>query len=133
MTVDTLIVAPQRRSGYALGALALALVVVAVQSDAAGRLLTAPAAVVALVLAVRELRGGPVLRADAHGIALRQGWRRIEAPWADVERMRVVKDRRTTLLEVDIGQTVVLLSRLRLGRLPADVLDDLLAVRGLTR
>ena len=133
MTVDTLIVSPGRRHGYALVGLAVVLAAVAVGSDAAGRLLTAPAAVVALVLAVRELRGGPVLRADGHGIALRQGWRRVEAPWGDVERMRVVKDRRTTLLEVDIGQTVVLLSQLRLGRLPADVLDDLMAVRGLTR
>jgi hypothetical protein len=41
----------------------------------------------------------------------------------------VLRDRRAELLELDVGRTVVLLSRLRLGRLPEDVLADLQAVR----
>jgi hypothetical protein len=130
VTVDTLVIAPLRRLGFGLLALSVVLVVVTLLSDPAGRLLTAPAAVAALVLAVRELRAGPVLSADASGFAARQGWRRVSAPWAAVERMRVVRDRRAELLEVDVGRTVVLLSRTRLGRLPEDVLADLQTLRG---
>ena len=129
MTVDTLIVEAQRRSGYGLVALAAVLAVVTLLSDPAGRLLTAPAAVAALVLGLRDLRGGPVLVADAAGVQVRHGWRRVVAGWPEVERMRVLRDRRAELLELDLGRTVVLLSRLRLGRLPEDVLADLQAVR----
>ena len=105
------------------------LAVVAILSDPAGRLLAFPAAVAVLVLAIRDLRSGPVLVADAQGVELLQGLHRIRAPWSAVERMRVVRDRRSELLELDVGRTVALLSRQRLGRLPDDVLTDLLAVR----
>ena len=47
------------------------------------------------------------------------GWRRVRAAWPEVERMRVVRDRRAELLELDLGHTVVLLSRTRMDRLPA--------------
>jgi hypothetical protein len=129
VTVDTLTIPVPR--GRALGLLALtaALAVIAVVSDNAGRLLTAPAALVPLALALRDLTSGPVLRADADGVVVVQGLRTISVPWAKVERMRVVKDRRTEMLELDLGSTLALLSRHRLGRLPDDVLTDLLAVR----
>ena len=127
--VDTLVVDAQRRWAYGLLATAAVLLVVGVVSDAGGRLLTLPAALVALVLGVRDLVAGPVLTADAHEVVVREGWRRVHAPWSAVERMRVVKDRRAELLELDVGRTVVLLSRNRLGRLPEDVLADLLALR----
>ena len=129
VTVDTLVVEAQRRTAYGLLALAGVLVVVTLLSDAAGRLLTAPAAVAALVLGLRDLRSGPVLVADPSGVQVRHGWRRVAATWPEVERMRVLRDRRTELLELDLGRTVVLLSRLRLGRLPEDVLADLQAIR----
>jgi hypothetical protein len=129
VTVDTLVVATSRRLARGLLAAAAVLTVVTVLSDPAGRLLTAPAAVVALVLGLRDLRGGPVLVADADGVSVNTGWRRVHAAWTEVERMRVVRDRRAELLELDIGRTVVLLSRTRMDRLPADVLTDLLAVR----
>ena len=129
VTVDTLVVQTQRKTAYGLLALAVVLGVVTLLSDPAGRLLNAPAAVAALVLGVRDLRSGPVLVADGGGVQVRHGWRRVGAPWTEVERMRVLRDRRTELLELDLGRTMVLLSRLRLGRLPEDVLADLEAVR----
>jgi hypothetical protein len=129
VTVDTLVVPARRQVGYGLLALAAVLVVVTVLSDPAGRLLTAPAVLGALVLSLRDLRGGDLLTADAAGLAVRDGWRRVTAPWSDVERMRMLRDRRTELLELDVGKTVVLLTRNRMGRLPEDVLSDLLAVR----
>jgi hypothetical protein len=129
VTVDTLVVATSRRLARGLLAAAAVLAVVTVLSDPAGRLLTAPAAVAALVLGIRDLRSGPVLVADAGGVSVNTGWRRVRAPWAEVERMRVVRDRRAELLELDLGRTMVLLSRTRMDRLPADVLTDLLAVR----
>jgi hypothetical protein len=127
--MDTLVIPVPRRRAYGLFALTAVLLVVTVLSDSAGRLLTAPAALVTLALALRDLTSGPVLRADAQGVAVLQGLRTITAGWDRVERMRVVKDRRTEMLELDLGTTLALLSRNRLGRLPEEVLTDLLAVR----
>ncbi|MCU1675188.1 MAG: hypothetical protein JWN77_3301 [Frankiales bacterium] len=127
--MDTLVVPARRQVGYGLLALAAALAAVTVLSDQAGRLLTGPAVLGALVLALRDLRGGELLSADADGLVVRNGWREAAALWPEVERMRVLRDRRTELLELDLGRTVVLLTRKRLGRLPEDVLTDLLAVR----
>jgi hypothetical protein len=100
-----------------------------VLSDVAGRLLAVPAAVVVLALAVRDLRSGPLLAADATGVRVLQGLRTVHVAWSQVERMRVLRDRRSELLEIDAGPTLVLLTRQRLGRFPDDVLTDLLAVR----
>ena len=127
--MDTLVVPARRQVGYGLLALAAVLALATVLSDPAGRLLTGPAVLGALVLSLRDLRGGELLSADADGLVVRDGWRRHVALWPEVERMRVLRDRRTEMLELDIGRTVVLLTRNRLGRLPEDVLTDLLAVR----
>ena len=127
--MDTLVVGTSRRLARGLLASAVVLAVVTVLSDPAGRLLTAPAAVIALVVGVRDLRAGPLLVADADGVAVNTGWRHVRAAWGEIERMRVVRDRRAELLELDLGRTVVLLSRTRMDRLPPDVLTDLLAVR----
>ncbi|GAC1439327.1 MAG: hypothetical protein NVSMB55_00400 [Mycobacteriales bacterium] len=123
-----MIVVPRRRS-YGLLVFAAALLAVAALSDQAGRLLALPAAVASVGLAVRDLRGGTVLVADRSGLDVEQGLRRIRVPWVEVERMRVLRDRRAELLELDLGRTLALLSRQRLGRLPQEVLADLLAVR----
>jgi hypothetical protein len=109
-----------------LGVLGLGLAVVA---DTGGRLLVLPAAVAALLYAARDAIAGPVLSADAEGLELVTGWRRLRVPWSSVERLRVVTDRRTRLVEVDLGSTVVALSGTRLGRDPRDVLEDLLRIR----
>jgi len=129
VTVATLEVAVSRRRAYGLLGSAAVLAGIALLSDPAGRLLAVPAAVAVLALAVRDLRSGPLLLADDEGVDVLQGLRRVRAPWSSVERMRVVKDRRTELLELDIGRTLVLLSRQRLGRPPQDVLTELLAIR----
>lgn len=129
MTVDTLVVTLPPKRAYGLMAFAAVLAVVAVLSDTPGRLLTIPAAVAVLVIALRDLRSGPLLVADAAGVEVLQGLHRIRVPWSEVERMRVLRDRRTELLELDLGRTLALLSRQRLGRLPEDVLTDLLAIR----
>jgi hypothetical protein len=131
--MDTLTVPVSRRRSYGLLAFAAVLALVALLSDAAGRLLALPAAVVVLALGIRDLRSGPLLHADETGVDVLQGVRRIRAPWEQVERMRVVRDRRSELLELDVGTTLVLLSRQRLGRFPDEVLADLLAVRDLRR
>jgi hypothetical protein len=131
--MDTLIIPVPKRRAYGLFAFAAVLAVVAALSDPAGRLLTAPAAIAVLALAVRDLRSGPVLRAGPAGLEVLQGLRRVSVGWAQVERMRVVKDRRTEMLELDLGSTLALLSRNRLGRLPEDVLTELLAIRDAVR
>ncbi|MDX6198970.1 MAG: hypothetical protein QOJ79_2121 [Actinomycetota bacterium] len=130
--MDTLVIPVPRRRAYGLFASTVVLVVVAVLSDTAGLLLTVPAAVVTIGLAIRDLACGPVLSADADGIAVLQGLRTLRVDWSQVERIRVVKDRRTEMLELDLGTTLALLTRHRLGRYPADVLTELLAVRGAT-
>jgi hypothetical protein len=127
--MDTLRVEVPRRRAYGLIAFAVVLAVVAVLSDAAGRLLAAPAAVVVLALAVRDLWSGPLLVADEAGVHVLQGVRRVHVPWSAVERMRVLRDRRSELLEIDAGASLLLLTRQRLGRLPDEVLTDLLDVR----
>ncbi|MEO6204604.1 MAG: PH domain-containing protein [Mycobacteriales bacterium] len=129
MAAPQLVIDTSRRLAGGLSALAAVLALVTALSDPAGRLLTGPAALAALLMAGFELRGGPVLRADPEQVEIRQGWRRVRTSWTSVERMRVVKDRRTELLELDLGDTTVLLSRTRLGRLPDEVLTELLALR----
>src|SRR5689334_20900076 len=108
--MDTLVVRLPRARAYGLFAFALVLLAVTALSDSAGRLLTAPAALVTIALAVRDLTRGSVLVADGHGVEALQGLRRLRAPWSEVEGMRVVKDRRTELLELDFGSTIAVLS-----------------------
>lgn len=121
-------VSPRRTAGL-LAAGAGVLVLVGLLSDAGGRVLAWPAAGGLLALAVRDLALGPALVADAGGLQLVHGLRRRYVPWSQVERVRVVRDRRTPLLELDLGSTLVVLSRARLGAAPDDVLPELLALR----
>ncbi len=107
----------------------MALAVVAVLSDAAGQLLAVPAALVALALAVRDAVLRPVLEAGPDGLTAVQGVRRHTARWDQVAALRVVTDRRAPLLEIDLDDRVLLLSRNRLGRSPHAVLEELQAVR----
>lgn len=117
--------------GAALAVLlgAAALLAVAVDSDAAGRLLALPAAVVLAAVGIRDLALRPVLRADTAGLEVVVGLRRRQLSWPEVHGLRVVDDRRTPLLEVDLGSTLVVLTRRRLGRPPDVVLDELLALQ----
>jgi hypothetical protein len=127
--MDTLVVPVPRRRAYGLLAFFVVLLVVALLSDPAGRLLALPAAVAVLALSIRDLFSGPVLRAGPDGVEVLQGLRRTAVGWDHVERMRVVKDRRTEMLELDLGRTLALLSRNRLGRYASEVLSELEAIR----
>lgn len=120
---------PPRRN-TALAALAGVVALVAlVAADTSGRLLVVPVLLGAAAFVVRDLVCGPLLRADPEGLDVLDGVRRVRVAWADVERVRVVKDRRTRVLEVDTGDAVVALSGTRLGQHPADVVEALEAHR----
>lgn len=120
---------PSRATAAVLVAAGVLLAALALTTDPAGRVLVLPAAALLVALGVRDLLLRPVLAADAGGVAVVTGLRRLHTPWDRVERLRVVTDRRTPVLELDLGDTVVVLGRLRLGRAPLDVLTELEAVR----
>jgi hypothetical protein len=120
---------PTRTAAVGLLVAGCLLALLALPADPAGRVLVLPAGALLLGLGVRDLVLRPVLQADGTGITLVTGLRRRHASWAEVERLRVVVDRRTPVLEVDLGDAVVVLGRLRLGRAPADVLAELVAAR----
>lgn len=126
---DELQIDPQRRLTVLAGLTALVALVVLVLADTGGRLLCVPVLLGAAALVVRDLVCGPLLHADAEGLDVLDGVRRVRVAWVDVERIRVVKDRRTPVLEVDTGNAVVALSGTRLGQHPADVMEALQAHR----
>ena len=115
-----------------LGARALAgvaLLVLAVPAAGAGRVLLVPAGLWLLGLALRDLLLRPVLSADGSGLTVVDGLSRRHLPWSEVVALRVVRDRRTPLLEIDLGSTVVVLSGHRLGMDPEAALHGLEQVR----
>lgn len=97
--------------------------------DPLGRLLLALGATVVLAVGLRDLFLRPTLVADRDGLVIVDGLARVQARWADVERLRIVTDRRAPLLEVDLGARVVVLGRRRLGAAPYQVLEELEALR----
>lgn len=126
---DELRIDPPRRN-TALAALAgLVALVALVAADTGGRVLAVPLLLGAGAFVLRDLVCGPLLRASADGLDVLDGVRRVRVAWGEVERVRVVKDRRTPVLEVDAGGAVVALSGTRLGQHPAEVVDALEAHR----
>ncbi len=117
--------APPR--GLAWAQVATSVVVLALSSvaDPAGRFLLVPAALVVLALGLRDALQRPVLRASDDGLEVVSGRHRVRCPWADVEQVRVLRDRRTPLLEIDLAGTLVVLSGRRLGVPPAQALAAL--------
>ena len=73
-------------------------------------------------MGARDLLLRPVLSADANGLTVLDGWTRRRAAWTDGVVVEVVRDRRTPLLSVDVGDHLVVLSRRRLGTDPATAL-----------
>ena len=118
----SLTVRPPRRLTSALALGAALLTVLAVLADPAGRLLAGSGAVLAALAVARDLLLGPVLRADHGGVTVLAGWRQVHASWSTVAALTVRTDRRTPVLDLDLGDTVVVLSRLRLGAAPDDIL-----------
>jgi len=90
--------------------------------DRLGWVILVPTALFAVGSALRDLVLTPALEADAAGISVVSGVRRTRAPWSSVQRLRTVRDRRTPLLEIDLGDHVVVLSQRRLGAPVDDVL-----------
>ena len=97
-------------------------------ADPAGRLLLVTAALWLAVLAGRDLLLAPVLDADTARLRVVDGWRRIEVAWPRVENVRLVTDRRAPLIELDLGDRLVVLSRRRLGQSPQVIVDELTAL-----
>jgi hypothetical protein len=114
----------------AVGGLALAATAASVATDAAGRLLTAVAALGLLVFAAGSWRARPRLALEGGDLVYR-GWvssRRMRP--ADVESVRVTEFRRlgrkVRLLEIDLfDDTLLVLSRWDLGGEPSGVLAAL--------
>ena len=120
---------PSRSSTSLLLLAAALLVVLGAAADAGGRVLAWPAAGLLAAAGLRDLLLSPVLRADEAGLEVVVGLRRHRVPWAQLEAARVVTDRRTPLLELDLGSTLVVLPGRRLGRAPQVVLEQLLRLQ----
>lgn len=107
----------------ALGALGLTLAA----TDGPGRLIFALAAIVLAGYAVGDLVFWPRLAVDASGLRIRTPLARADLTWTDIEDVRA--DERTryglrsTTLEVDAGETLIVFSRRALGADPATVQD----------
>ncbi len=117
----------------ALGAIALA---VASTTDAAGALLGVVAGVGLFALAAVDAVVRPRLAADESGLAVRSPSYRLELAWADVDEVRI-DDRsrfgvRVRTLEIDAGETLLVLGRHALGTDPREVFAALTSLRGAT-
>ncbi len=119
---------PGRTGSVLLLLAAVGLLAGATAADPAGRLLLVAAALWLAVLVGRDLLLAPVLDADLEGLRVVDGWRRLEVAWSRVEDVRLVTDRRAPLVELDLGDRLVVLSRRRLARSPSEVVDELTAL-----
>lgn len=118
--------APARLASSLLLLAGVALLALVVPAPPLGRVLIVPAALAVTALGLRDLLAFPTLEADAAGITVaRQTY-----AWMDVAGVRVITDRRTPLLELDLDHTLVVLSRRRLGLAPYLVLEQLDSLRG---
>jgi hypothetical protein len=115
----------------ALGAVVAA--VLAVTSDPAGRLLFGVAAVCLAALVLADVLLRPRLRADADAVEVRTVALRRRLPWSTVQRVKVDERSRYGLvsrtLELEAGDTLVVLGRRSLGADPRDVAEALRELR----
>ena len=129
LPAESLTLAAPRQVTVALALGAVLLGGTALGSDPAGQLLTLPAALLLTVLVARDLLRGPVLQAGPDGLSVLSGWRRVHRPWSGVVTMTVQTHRRTPVLDLDLGDTVVVLGRGRLGVAPNEVLSRLRVIQ----
>jgi hypothetical protein len=110
----------------------LVALVLAVEAAPTGRVLFAIAAVVLGCYAVGDLAFRPRLEADPEGLRVRSPLARLTLPWSAVEAVRADERTRhglrTVTLEIDSGDTVVVLSRRALGADPVAVARTLQAM-----
>lgn len=132
MPADRVTYAPRRAESVVAGLVGLSLLGIAVGLDLAGLLLVGLAGVFLLGLAVADSVVRPRLAADAEGLTVRTLGRRLAAPWAGAE-VRLRPGRRlgaaSHTLEMDIGDTLVVLGRRELGADPVDVAATLERLR----
>jgi hypothetical protein len=110
----------------------VAAVLLALGAAPAGRLLFVLAALVLAGYAGTDLVFRPRLEADSREIRIRAPLTRATLPWPEVDAVRAdARTRhglRTVTLEIDAGETVVVLSRRALGADPAEVARTLQAL-----
>jgi hypothetical protein len=125
--------APRPAETAAAAAGALIAAVLAVTSDVAGRLLFGIGALCLASLVVTDLMLRPRLRADSTTLEVRTLAVRRRLPWSAVEQVRVDEHSRygllTRTLEVDTGDSLVVLGRRSLGADPRDVAEALRQLR----
>lgn len=114
----------------ALGCLGL---VGALTVDPAGRVLLWPAAAALVVMGLRDVLLRPTLLLEPDALTVIDGLRRRQTPWSELADASVVTDRRAPLLQLDLTDTVVVLSRHRLGTTPSQALEQLEAFRAQRR
>lgn len=125
---------PDRRyTALAAAGAGAAAVALALAGDPPGRVLAAVALVVLLTYVVSDLVFSPRLVATAEGLVVRSPLVRATVPWSEVEDVRadtrIRLGLRSTTLEIDAGQTLVVLSGRALGADPAEVADLVRALR----
>ena len=113
---------PDGRLTLACGAAAVLAIGLAFVSDDAGRILFGLAAALLAGYVVTDRVYSPRLMADEDGLTIRSPFTNARLAWADVERVHAdARQRyglRSVTLEVDAGETFVVLSRRALGEDP---------------
>lgn len=120
--MDNATFGPDRRGTLACAGGVVVALGLAAATDAAGRILFGLAAVVLLAYVVTDLIYSPRLVADASGLRVHSPFTSVQLTWADVDRVqadsRLRLGLRSVTLEVDAGETLVVLSRRALGQDP---------------
>jgi Bacterial PH domain len=103
----------------------IALTLAATSTDAPGQVLFGLAAILLFAIVAADLAFRPRLRADRAGIAVRTFGSRLHLPWGEVSELRVDERSRygltTRTLELEAGDTLIVLGRRSLGTDPRDV------------
>lgn len=124
---------PRTVETAAAAAGAVVALVLATVADPAGRVLFGVGALGLLLLVAVDLLLRPRLAADATGVQVRTLAVRRRLPWSAVQRVEVDERARYGLvsrtLELDAGDTLVVLGRRALGDDPRDVADALARIR----
>jgi Bacterial PH domain len=111
----------------------VAALLLAAAADPAGRVLFGVAALGLLGLVATDLLLRPRLAADETGVRVRTLAVRRRLPWSALQRVDVDERSRhgltTRTLELDAGDTLIVLSRRALGTDPRDVADALARIR----
>ena len=124
---------PRPVETVAAAAGAVAGLLLAAVADPAGRVLFGVAAAGLLAVVAADLLLRPRLAADATGVEVRTLAGRRRMPWSALRRVDVDEHARYGLtartLELDAGETLVVLGRRALGADPRDVADALAKIR----